>query len=126
MTELHDLLRHRTTRAHHGLDARLATEGFLDSALGYLHFLEGWCHLQSHVEQRLESAGVERVLTDWPLRRRAHLLASDLAALPAPSLSPVELPRPSAPMSLAGVLGTAYVVEGATLGATILLPRFTK
>jgi len=91
---------------------------------GYGRYLLGWHVLQSRVESLLEQNAVEQLLPDWPRRRRAHLVAQDIAASGgrAPHLGV----RAAPPLDAAGVLGTAYVVEGATLGASVLLPRFLE
>lgn len=127
MTELHAYLKARTADAHRALDSRLAAAGVLDSHLGYRQFLQGWYRLQMWVEQQLESSGVEALLPDWPRRRRSPLLARDLAAVdvPLPAPLPVPVRRRGASPRLAELLGLAYVAEGATLGAAVLLKRYT-
>jgi heme oxygenase len=127
MTGLHEFLRRRTTKAHRALDARLLEAGFLDSLSGFSRFLQGWYLLQTRVEHVLQSNGVESLLPDWPRRRRALLLQRDLAAVgftPPPPL-PLPVRTSSEPPRLEALLGIGYVAEGATLGAAVLLKRYT-
>jgi heme oxygenase len=60
---------------------------------------------------------------EWPVRRRAHLFAADLAALGAAPLAdpvaaaPTDLPTPAGTDQ---ALGTLYVLEGSTLGGVLI------
>jgi heme oxygenase (biliverdin-IX-beta and delta-forming) len=72
------------------------------------------------LEAELEHAGAATLLADWPERRRAAALTSDLGAL---GLTSPEL-RPVPPLSTAGrMLGALYVTEGSRLGAAMILQQ---
>ena len=55
---------------------------------------------------------------DWPLRRRAHLYAADLHALGARPAA--DRPAMAEVPDTAAALGRMYVLEGATLGGTVI------
>ncbi len=113
-------LRESTDQAHRQLEAGVESEGLLASAAGYARFLCGWYQLQGAVERALDAAGAARLIPDWPERRRLPLLEADLRALGVgvPSEVPVALQL----RSDGAMLGAAYVVEGAALGARVVQP----
>lgn len=91
----------------------------------YLQLLSTLWPFYYALEARLDSIeGLAGALPDWPARRKAQLLAADLATLGAAP------PRASAPTSaalagvgdLASAFGALYVVEGATLGGAAVGP----
>lgn len=120
MPSLRQRLRESTDRAHRELEAAVEREGLLQSATGYERFLLGWHRLQAAVEGALDAAGAERLIPDWHERRRLALLETDLRelGLAVPSHPDVELRLASD----GAVLGAAYVLEGAALGARVVQP----
>lgn len=107
-------LRAATSRAHAGLDDDLSAR--LQAPGGYHAYLRGMhaflCSLLPGV--RAAAAGM-----DWPLPAWEQALECDLAHL---RLTPLA-PEPSPTSNRAATLGALYVVEGAGLGARVLLRR---
>jgi heme oxygenase len=108
-------LRRATAAAHDEVDA-LFSRVDLTSAGGYRAFLAAQARAHLPVEAALDAAGAEQVIADWPARRRAALLRSDLAELG------IAAQYGSAPdiADAASVAGTAYVLEGSRLGGAML------
>ncbi|HTU12368.1 MAG TPA: biliverdin-producing heme oxygenase [Allosphingosinicella sp.] len=110
-------LRAATGAAHERVDALFSRFPLGDEA-GYRDFLLAQAGGFLPVENALDAAGAERVLPDWPNRRRGDLLRVDLAALN------VTAPEPfSAPPLFSGkapMLGAIYVLEGSRLGGAVL------
>lgn len=86
---------------------------------GYGDFLAAQAAALIPLEAALERGGIERLLPDWALRRRAPVLAKDLAEL---GLSCEAMAAPAF-RSEAGLLGAVYVLEGSRLDARALLGR---
>jgi heme oxygenase (biliverdin-IX-beta and delta-forming) len=116
------LLRHETSGAHRRLDEAVAP---LDLARreDYGAFLAASAAALIPLETLLDEAGMEQVLHDWPLRRRSDALLADLSAFDAriPAV-PIGLRA----MSEAELFGAAYVLEGARLGAKLLLRQVRR
>lgn len=113
------LLRTATSELHARIDTALS--GSFDTDLGaYTGFLQSLSRGVFPLERLFEKSGVERLLPDWPERRRAAALRQDLAALG------VEAPEP-ADMAPAGgdawLFGALYVLEGSRLGGKLLLKQ---
>ncbi|CAN7570915.1 biliverdin-producing heme oxygenase [Phenylobacterium sp. LjRoot219] len=87
----------------------------------YRAFLEAQYGCFAPLEQALTAAGAAELLDDWPTRRRAPLLAADLADLGAGR--PTEAPSPVALPSPAALLGAIYVLEGSRFGGALLARR---
>lgn len=121
---LHDDLRQATASRHRKLDAALGAAGYFDDRASYCRFLERAWQFQSAMELALERAGAPVFIPDWARRRRAPLLERDLAALEVqlPSTA-ISHPTLLVARDEAAVLGSAYVLEGATLGGKVLLSR---
>jgi len=108
-----------STRDLHGrLDATAGVMR-LETYPGYGDFLAAHASALIPLEAALERGGIERLLPDWPLRRRSDALAEDLADL---GLSCESLAAPTF-RSEAGLLGAAYVLEGSRLDARVVLGR---
>jgi len=109
-------LRNATRRDHDRVDALFAAAD-LGDAPGYRRFLlaQGAAHLA--VEAALDSVGADRVLPDWPARRRAALLLADLDDLGASA--PIAA-TPPVIANDAAALGAIYVLEGSRLGGQVL------
>lgn len=75
------------------------------------------------LEAALDAAGAERLIADWPSRKRGAALEADLAALNLKPIVPQPQPR------FAGedeAFGALYVLEGSKLGARYLLARVSE
>lgn len=109
-------LRRLTAEAHERVDAGFGRFD-LGTAGGYAAFLRAQAAAHLPVEAALDAAGAERVVGDWPARRRAAALRADLRALGA--ATPELLPAPAFD-SPAAILGGVYVLEGSRLGGAML------
>ena len=121
-------LRAGTRDAHAALEAEL---DLLDDTLDrsrYTAVLERFLGFYEPFEDALDGAGASRLLDDWPGRRKAGWLADDLRGLGHDSASLAALPRAmvEAPASPAALLGSQYVVEGATLGGAVIAHRLGR
>ena len=115
---LHLALRAATSDLHDAVERRFAGYDLADRQR-YGVFLTMQAAALLPLEAALERAGIARLLPDWPRRRRAAALRSDLAALG------LDAPRADPPMLGGGgeAIGAAYVLEGSRLGAAVLLRR---
>lgn len=115
-------LRAATAAAHAAVDR--AYSGFdLSRPAGYRAFLDAQNACLAPLEDALTSAGAQRLLPDWRHRRRAALLAADLADLGAAARA---RPHPLLDLELgepAAVLGALYVLEGSRFGSAVLARR---
>lgn len=109
-------LREATAPDHHRVDQAFSAFD-LSEATGYRAFLRAQAHALLPVEAALDAAGAERVVPDWPLRRRAGPLLADLTGMGAASDPPEPFPALASP---AGMLGAIYVLEGSRLGGRVL------
>lgn len=79
------------------------------------------------IERRLQrSASLRAAVPDLEGRRRAHLAASDLAALGEPIAAPAPAPALPETADLPALVGVSYVLEGATLGGAALRPLLSR
>ncbi|MDQ1154479.1 biliverdin-producing heme oxygenase [Brevundimonas sp. SORGH_AS_0993] len=109
-------LREATRPDHDAVDAAFSRYD-LTHADGYADFLAAQARVFAPVETALDAAGVEALVPDWPLRRRADRLSDDLARLGRPTVfGDIDL-RLTGP---AAVLGALYVLEGSRLGGALL------
>jgi heme oxygenase len=115
-------LRERTAAAHAALDEAV---GAFDSLKTYRYYLYSLLAFREPTEAALAQTLLPQSLADWRLRPIAAAIRADMAdlalrqpaaALPRRDLLDElrELPR---------LLGTLYVLEGASLGARLLLRR---
>lgn len=112
---IRSLLRHATAPAHARVDRHF---GALIAAGRYGAFLAASAATVIPLEAALTDAGAERLLPDWPARRRTAALRADLESLeasPAPEAPPIEVGGE------AHQFGILYVLEGSRLGASVLL-----
>ncbi|WP_422031012.1 biliverdin-producing heme oxygenase [Reyranella sp.] len=118
-TSVRQMLRAATTALHAEVDGRFSGPFDTDSS-AYEAFLTALARAVSPLERALEQGGVDRVLPDWPLRRRSDALERDLAILGirAPAPIPVEVTRDEARL-----FGRLYVLEGSRLGGSLLVKR---
>src|SRR5689334_6570101 len=108
------VLRDATAAAHDEVDA-LFSRVDLTNAAGYRAFLSAQAFAHLAVEAALDAAGAERVIADWPERRRAALLRADLAELGIAA----EQGSPPSLSGAASIAGAAYVLEGSRLGGAM-------
>ena len=109
-------LREATAPDHEQVDAAFSRFD-LGTRAGYIAFLQAQAAAFLPVERAIEDNDVAAILSDWPARRRSHLLTADLAALgakPDGGIAAPPLPSSSA------VLGAVYVLEGSRLGGRLL------
>jgi heme oxygenase len=112
-------LREATADLHTAIDARFSGD-FARDTRAYADFLCVLARSVLPLECLLERAGIERLLTDWPARRRSVFLVQDLKLLGCDV--PVGVAVPPAGND-AWLLGAAYVLEGSRLGGKVLLRR---
>jgi heme oxygenase len=106
------------TRAEHArLDALITSAGFLTTRPRYLAYLAATLNAREAIERALDAAGVVEVYPDWPLRGISACLRRDLDDLDHAPTLPVS---GFAVSGRAAILGTLYVLEGASLGARLL------
>ncbi|WP_245409607.1 biliverdin-producing heme oxygenase [Allosphingosinicella vermicomposti] len=118
-------LRAATADDHERVDA-LFSAFDLSTREGYCAFLAAQAEPFLSTEAELEQAGIGRLISDWPHRKRGHLLAEDFASLcSGEGRSPDEgtavagllLPQEH---NDAALLGALYVLEGSRLGGKLL------
>jgi len=114
----HEALRAATRANHDRVDALF---GCFDIARleDYRRFLRAHATAFLAVETALDAIGLERLVDDWPERRRNALIRADLESLgeipPEPAAFPIA--------SDAAAIGAAYVLEGSRLGGALLARR---
>jgi heme oxygenase len=117
-------LRRHTAPYHVAVERRVDILGRLGSSHQYTHLLARLYGFYEPFEAELD-----RAVTRWELpfdveaRRKAPLLARDLAALGVAPAALDDLPRSvriPRPTSALATLGCLYVAEGATLGGRII------
>lgn len=112
-------LRTGTRDLHDALEADLDVVDRAADPSEYAALLSAFRDVYAPLERALDaSPATPTVLDDWPARRKTAWLDADLVALGAPrSDSPVQVELPSRE----DVVGSAYVMEGATLGGAVVL-----
>jgi heme oxygenase len=110
-------LRAATSDLHATVDSRFSGPFATDTA-AYADFLQALARSVVPLERLLEAAGIERLLPDWPLRRRSALLVLDLERLGRRVPDGVAVPEAG---NDAWLLGATYVLEGSRLGGKVLL-----
>lgn len=113
---LRQTLRAGTSDDHRVVDAAFARFD-LGKAADYAAFLSAHARVLAAAETALEQAGIERIIPDWPERRRREKLADDLAVLGVARPAPLPCPAFSSDDE---ILGAAYVLEGSKLGGAML------
>ena len=109
-------LRDATAQWHQRVDLVFSAVDLADRTT-YGQFLCAQAAAHLPVERALDIARIEKVVADWPDRRRAHRLCKDLIALDL-DMPPLE-PKPVF-NSVAAMLGAIYVLEDSRLGGTLL------
>ncbi|OWV79341.1 heme oxygenase [Rhizobium sp. R635] len=113
---LRSVLRAQTADCHAEVDKLFGT--FDLSITGqYRTFLRAHARVVPSIEHALEAAGIVRLLSDWPERKRTQQLFADIRELGdrLPELLP-----PPALHGEAALWGTLYVLEGSKLGGALL------
>lgn len=111
-----EALRSATADLHARVDDVFSAADLADPA-GYRRFLLAQASAHISIETDLDRDGAQDVLDDWPARRRAHLIESDLAGLgvdPPAAVAPIDFANEAA------LLGGIYVLEGSRLGGALL------
>jgi heme oxygenase len=113
------LLLAQTAADHAHVDARFSAL-IGRGAAGYGEFLRLSAVAIYPVEEALIAGDIERLLPDWEQRTRKAALKADLGDLgiEAPALAPLPPLRGEAQL-----FGASYVLEGARLGARVLVRR---
>lgn len=122
-------MRAATWPSHQRLEKALDMGARLSSIHGYRTYLERMWGFCSGLERRLELTLGERALPDYASRRKLPMLGADLTALGADEFLLQALPsceRLPDCADLAASFGSAYVLEGATLGGRTMLPLIHK
>lgn len=102
------------TRDLHGALDRFASRFNLLTPSGLENFLRFMWIGCSTIEGGLDAAGADRLLPEWPRRRRSDLLARDLGATGTSPPPPIDF------ASDGEVWGGLYVLEGSRLGGRML------
>jgi heme oxygenase len=115
-------LRRMTADDHERLELRFDLAARLRTPDAYRRTLERLLGFYGPLEERLGPVARSLAGVRYDDRRKAPLLAADLAALKIP-IDPVPLPRAVRLPGIgspAAALGVLYVVEGATLGNAVI------
>lgn len=113
------MLRAATAALHDEVDARFSGP-FETDRNAYQAFLVSLARAVRPLESALEAGGIERLLPDWPERRRSQALERDLAILAVPLPVAVAVPVTH---DEARLYGRLYVLEGSRLGGRVLVKR---
>lgn len=116
MNDAHRALREGTAGAHERVDA-LFTRFDLTERGGYAAFLGAHAEALLPLEAALDAAGAERLIDDWPARKRGALILADLAEL---NRRPGESRDAGLDGEDGSIAGTLYVLEGSRLGGKVL------
>lgn len=109
-------LKAETAEAHERLDAHFAQYD-LSNADDYRRFLTAHAAAFLPLEAAVEKAGIAAKIPNWPGQRRADALQQDLALLNCAVPQMLTVPAIQCDAEL---FGSAYVLEGSRLGATLL------
>jgi len=118
---IRDIVSEATSKSHRRFDLALS---WLDLAQPryYAGFLRGQAEAVFPLETALERRGIERILPDWPMRKRSAALERDLVVM---DVGIDQLPVP--PLNNdAEMLGVAYVLEASRMGARVMLARLAQ
>lgn len=112
-------LRAGTADVHTALEARLDAPARAADLTAYGRLLSGFRAVHAPLERALADCTATAVaLPDWAARVKTPWLDADLHALGLPVPPDAEVPRL---VGAEDVVGTSYVLEGATLGGAVLL-----
>lgn len=119
MASLRQWLRETSAPLHAQVDQAYSRFDLSDRH-DYGRFLRAHAMALFGLEATLEQSAIERLLPDWPERRRSAALREDLRALEIASPAPLSL-EPGTDDSWCW--GVAYVLEGSRLGGRVLSQR---
>ncbi len=116
------LLRERTAAAHAALDAAVGGFDTLDS---YKRYLRGQLAFRGPVEACVEGVALPSWFDGWRPHAIAAAIRADMSDLEvaAPPFYPSDGRLVAQTADPAALVGTLYVLEGAALGARLLLQR---
>ncbi|MDP3495685.1 MAG: biliverdin-producing heme oxygenase [Hyphomonadaceae bacterium] len=111
-------LKRATDDAHARVEDIVQRAGMFATREGYLRYLEATFAMRAKYERLLDASAAELVWAEWPARRIAGLVGQDIA-----DLGGVAAPEEyrDGPVSTAELLGVLYVLEGASVGARMLV-----
>ena len=111
-------LRSATRDAHDRLESKLDILARLHDRPLYTRFLVGLHSVYAPLEESVSACALTRfAIPDWSLRAKSLWLAEDMQALGA-SAAPIVDIRVA---SVEDIVGSVYVMEGATLGGAVIL-----
>ena len=125
MISVLDRIREETRPLHDAIEreSRLSRADF-DGA-GYRWYLQKLLGFHAPLEEQLKPLSARHGLAgEFAERWKTPLFLRDLAALGMPAEAVAWSPWLPRPAGLGGLLGCAYVLEGATLGGKVLLRRW--
>jgi len=120
-----DGLRAATWPAHQRLERRIDFRSRLASVASYRTHLESMWGFYAELEPRLRAVIYPKHLADYEQRLKLPLLERDLRSLGLADAALGQLPRCTLALQCAdpaAAFGSAYVLEGATLGGRSLMP----
>jgi heme oxygenase len=115
-------LREATSSLHRRLDRAIDASGAFVRAEAYLRYLVALTRFHGAVDRALALGGIDTLWPRWQQWRPLPALQHDLQAL-GRAPTDVEAEELPALPDEAAVLGTLYVVVGASMGARLLYPR---
>jgi heme oxygenase len=117
---IRDRLRHHTREVHERVEHRLDMVGRLADPHGRVPLLRRLWGLHEGAESVLAPALADVPGLDYPARRKAAILAADIARLSG--VTPLEIGPVCRfpPLSRGTALGLAYVIEGSALGGLMI------
>lgn len=123
-----DRLKNETKEAHQALEhfliPRIKGAGTMADYISLLKVFYGYFHPVEHI---IDTQGVAEILTDYNGRRKAELLLNDIkAAVPHAETELRECCDLPTIATTAQALGAMYVLEGSTLGGTVIARMLQK
>lgn len=118
METLRQILRTRTRDAHASLDTEI---GDVSDEAGYRRYATGLYAFRAPIEAGIAAAALPPGLSDWSPMFIAVSLARDLGDLGIPLAHTKPIVKSVSDSS--ALLGTLYVLEGASIGSQILRKR---
>ena len=113
-------LRQATNEIHVALENETILRCFKDGSIDlmqYTSILQRFYGFFKPLESKVSLPGIEGVIEDFPNRRKAVLIESDLQSLgqkPREDMAPLPI------FDIPSALGALYVIEGSTLGGMVI------
>jgi heme oxygenase len=114
------VLKTATVAAHERLERRFDLDGRLRSRAAYAALLGRMVGFYRPLEERVAPYARTLPGLEWEARRKAPLLLADLLAVGRPADRPDAVAPLPVVASADDALGVLYVLEGATLGGTLI------